>query len=186
MVEFRELKITKDSKHLYIDFAVKDGSWYDNVFIGGVMIDKAEYYTTGSPSSHAINIQLDENTNTKRHIFDLSPQDIGETSFNDLYVVYAYTKGLPSLDVPCGKDINMISAAVYNTYPMYQMLMTDVKQMSGNCCIPKQFIDSYLRLRAMETAIETGHYREALWYYNKFTFKGRNKVPKKGGCGCGK
>lgn len=187
MLEFRELKITKDSKHLYVDFAVKNGTWYNNVYVGGIMIDKAENFVNGGPSSHAIDISLNSNINEKRHFFDVSPQDIGETSFDGMYFVYAYSKGTPSMDVPCGRDNNIIMLAVYNTYPMYQMLMTEIRDISGTCCIPKDFIDSYLRLRAMETALETGHYRDALWYFNKFAYKGtNNKLLKKGGCGCGK
>lgn len=186
MLEFREIKITRDSKHLYVDAAVKDGQWYDNVYIDGVMIDKAENYVNNGPSSHAVNIKLDNSINTKRHFFDISPQDIGETSFDGMYFVYVYTKGLPSMDVPCGKDVNMILLPVYNTYPLYQYSMKFIRQVSKSCCIPKDFIDCILRIRALETSMLTGNYENAIMYFNLFKVKGSNQSIIKGGCGCGK
>jgi hypothetical protein len=185
MVEFKQLKVTRDGKQLIADVAVKAGQWYDNVYVGGIMIDTMDNYLSAGPSSHSFNFELD--TDEKRHRFVLDPSELGISNFDELYFVYAYTKGTPAPDIPCGKDVNMVLTPVYNPYPFYQNLMDYIKQLGASCCVPKGFIDALLKLKGLETACITGNYTDAILYFKKFFSKIKRYAGiRKGGCSCGK
>ena len=53
-------------------------------------------------------------------------------------------------------------------YPIYNAMMNSIKELEKNCEVPKNFINSILRFKAFELAIDTEHYNQAIIYYNKF------------------
>lgn len=56
MVNFNELKITKDSKHFIIDVSVKNQTYYDDVYIDEILIDTQNTYKDNGPSSKAMSV----------------------------------------------------------------------------------------------------------------------------------
>ena len=54
MLEFRELNITPDGKHLIIDVAVKEHDYYNNVIIDSIIIDTQDTYVQNGPSSKPV------------------------------------------------------------------------------------------------------------------------------------
>ena len=182
MVKFNELRISNDGKSLTIDVQVLSDSYYDNVYLDSIIIDNQDTYVGTGPSStpkYSYNIQ----DNLKRISIIVDYRDLG--SLEGLFFVYVRVKGTPSPDTPCGKDNITTMGTVTNMYPFYQQAMSYIKELAGNCTIPRGFTDYILRLRALELAIRTGNYPSAIDYYNRF-FKGsRSSSIKKGGCGCG-
>lgn len=51
MLEFNELRITPDNKYLIVDVSVMQDSYYDNVYIGEIIIDTQETFVSNGPSS---------------------------------------------------------------------------------------------------------------------------------------
>jgi len=193
MIHFNELKITSDGQHLIIDVSVLSEVYYKDIFIDSIIIDNQDTYVGSGPSSNPVYSysvpdivsQITEESRGQKHVrLVLSPIDV-EGGLNGLFFVYVRTKGTPSADTPCGMDNITTMGTVTNIYPFYQQAMNYIGEVASNCSIPQNFIDYILKLKALELAVKTGNYPDAIKYYNKF-FKGKDKiVVKKGGCSCG-
>lgn len=182
MVKFNELRISNDSKSLIIDAQVLNDSYYDNVYIDNIIIDNQDTYIGTGPSStpkYSYTVKSD----LKRVALTIDYKELG--NLNGILFVYVRTKGTPTPDTPCGKDNITTIGTVTNVYPFYQQAMGYMKELIGNCTIPKGFIDYMLRLKALELSIKTGNYPAAIDYYNRF-FSGKETIQvNNGGCGCG-
>lgn len=192
MIHFNELRISSDAQHLIIDVSVLSESYYKNVYIDSIIIDNQDTYVGSGPSSKPVysysvpdgTSKLTKKTYSQKHIrLDLSAADLG--SLDGLFFVYVRTKGAPTADTPCGMDNITTMGTVSNMYPFYQQAMNHIKELANNCSIPQNFTDYILRLKALELAVRTGNYPDAIKYYNRF-FSGKAKSSiRKGGCGCG-
>lgn len=183
MIEFVELRITPDGKKLVIDVQIKNESYYTNVYLDDITIDTQDTYST---STHTPIFYHEFGASEKSYSIELNANALQLTDLNQLFFVKVNAKGTPSPDTPCGKDIDCVTAAIANMYPMYQNGMNYIKQLAGSCEIPQGFTDFILRKDAIELALKTGNYTEAIKYYKEFA-KG-DKYPnrlRKGGCGCG-
>lgn len=87
----------------------------------------------------------------------------------NLLFVYVKTKGIPAADTPCGMDNQVSMQAVANLYPIYQKFIQYLKEVSGSCTIPKNFIDFLLQFKALQLSIKTGNYIDSTTYWNKLT-----------------
>lgn len=116
---------------------------------------------------------------------EINSNELLTTSVNNLYFIYVKTTGTPASDTPCGMD-NMITLKVItNFYPLYQQVFGYIKELSGTCIIPKNFINFILQYKAIQLAVKTGHYTEAIKYWEKFHFsQGIKDVTITNKCGC--
>lgn len=119
----------------------------------------------------------------KRVRLILTSLEIGNDINNTMFFVYAIATGTPSPDTPCGFDNSKKLGVVTNLYPYYQSMMNYVKEIESTCTIPKNFIDSSLKLKALELCIRTGNYPQAIKYWNKF-FNGKMNRPIVTNCSC--
>ena len=87
---------------------------------------------------------------------------------DNLLFVYVKTNGAPASDTPCGMDEETTLGVTLYHYPIYNAMMNSIKELEKNCEVPKNFINSILRFKAFELAIDTEHYNQAIIYYNKF------------------
>ena len=182
MVTFQELRITPDGKKLIIDVSVKDLEYYTNVYLDTVQIDTQDTFVESGPSSEVVYTKtIDGNLKSVR--LELGTGDLLPTLNDNLFFVYVRAKGTPSIDTPCGMDNLITLGTVLNKYPIYSGMMQYVKEVSNDCTVPKNFIDKYLRFQAFEISVITGHYTEAIKYYNKF-IKGIGNTPNSISCGC--
>lgn len=180
MVQFNDLSISQDSSLLSIDASIIDESYYTNVYIDKVIIDSDKTYTpTGYSSSPVYSSTLEGNSKNVK--LSLTGLDILGGIENRLFFVYIVTKGSPSPDTPCDKDNISTLGVIANMYPFYKNSIQVMKQLNLECSIPKEFIDSILRQKAIELAIRTGHYQEAINYWNEFPM---NNILTKKGCKC--
>lgn len=94
--------------------------------------------------------------------------DLLQPSFtNDLIFVKVYTRGLPSLDIPCGLDINPTIGVVSWLYPIWKKVLKTTQELKDNCIIPKHLIDFILLFKAFQTAIKTGNFVLAIKYWKR-------------------
>lgn len=191
MVHFNELKITPDAKKLIIDVSVLKEDYYKDVYLDSIIIDSQDTYVGNYPSSEPlyqytipdIESQMSGKTVYQKHIRLVL--DTLDLPLNNLLFVYVTVKGTPTPDTPCGCDNIVTLKTVVNLYPFYQQAMAYIKDIAKVCSNHSEFADFILRLKALQLAITTGHYTDAIKYYNKF-FKGKEGVvAKKGGCSCG-
>ena len=171
MLEFRELRITPDGNHLIIYVAVKEHSYYENVFIDSIIIDTQDTYIQNGPSSKPVYQYKVEEEGRHARIM-LSTKDV---PLNNMLFVYAIAKGTPAPDTPCGFDNAIIMQTVVDLYPFYQNTLCFLKELNNSCEVPKGFTDMILRLKALELCIRTGNYPQAIKYWKKF-FSNNNRV----------
>lgn len=114
---------------------------------------------------------------------ELDSKTLGVPLNDTLFFVYVIAKGTPSADTPCGMDNQTTMGVVANLYPFYRTMVGYMREVENDCEIPKSFIDSLLRFYALELSIRTGHYAQAIKYWNKF-FKDIKSRTINTGCRC--
>ena len=188
MIKFNVLGIYND--HLVIDVSVLDESYYANVYLDSIVIDTQDTYSAAGPSSNpvyeytipdSVSKLTKQSTSNKHYRLELDANDLG--SLDNLFFVYVRTKGTPAPDTPCGMDNNITLSAVLNMLPFYTQSMQYTKTLANNCASHREYANYILKFKALEYAIKTGNYTQAIEYFNSF-FKGKTTV-QTGGCGCG-
>lgn len=210
MIQFNELRITPDGKHLIIDASINNSNYYDNVVLDSIIIDTQDTYVPNGPSTNPIYehkvdgydyvysipedcncspVLVDEDKSycftygneEGRHVrLILSTKDI---PLNNMLFVYAVAKGTPAPDTPCGFDNAVVMQTVVDLYPFYQNTLCFLKELNNSCEVPKGFTDMILRLKALELCIRTGNYPQAIKYWKKF-FSNNNRVITTSNCRC--
>ena len=205
MIQFNELRITPDSKHLIIDASIDNSSYYDNVILDSIVIDTQDTYVANGPSSKPIyTYKIDSYDYTystpeecscnpvlsdddkaycltyggeqSKHVrLIISAKDLGISLNDNILFVYAIATGTPAPDTPCGLDNAIIMQTVVDLYPFYQNTLCFLKELNNSCEVPKGFTDMILRLKALELCIRTGNYSQAIKYWKKF-FSNNNRV----------
>ena len=161
MLEFRELRITPDGNHLIIDVAVREHSYYENVFIDSIIIDTQDTYIQNGPSSKPVyqykveedRVQnlyaLPEECNCnpvlvdedKSYCFTYGYEEgrhvrimlsTKDIPLNNMLFVYAIAKGTPAPDTPCGFDNTIIMQTVVDLYPFYQNTLCFLKELNNS------------------------------------------------------
>lgn len=212
MLEFRELRITPDGKHLIVDVVVKNDSYYDNIIIDSIIIDTQDTYVANGPSSNPIyhyKVKDDELQNIyslpeecncnpvlldedKSYCFTYGYEEVKHTRLvlsakdiplNNMLFVYAIATGTPAPDTPCGFDNVVTMQTVVDLYPFYQNTLCFLRELSNDCDIPKGFTNMILRLKALELCIRTGNYPQAIKYWKKF-FNNNRVVTTVNNCRC--
>lgn len=107
-------------------------------------------------------------TPIKSYRIEVTKNDSTLTFKDNLLFVYVKTNGAPASDTPCGMDEETTLGVTLYHYPIYNAMMNSIKELEKNCEVPKNFINSILRFKAFELAIDTEHYNQAIIYYNKF------------------
>ena len=170
MIEFKELRVTPDGKTLIIDAAVKDLSYYDNVYIKSVTVDTQDTYSESGSSTNPLfhyEVASVSEENKKRIRLELNSSVLGDITGN-MFFVYITVKGTPAPDTPCGLDNVTTLGVTADLYPFYKSSINHMKELENECEPSKNFIDSLLRFKAFELSIRTGHYIQAIKYWNKF------------------
>ena len=171
MIEFKELRVTPDGKTLIIDVSVKDLSYYDNVYIDSLTIDTQDTYSESGSSTNPIfyyEVASVSEENKKRIRLELNSSVLGKPITGNMFFVYITVKGTPAADTPCGLDNVTTLGVTADLYPFYKSSINHMKELENECEPSKNFIDSLLKFKAFELSIRTGHYTQAIKYWNKF------------------
>ena len=178
MVHFNELRIDEKTGKLIVDVNVLTEA-KDTVYITKIEVTTHEGLNTTNPSASTIIYRKEyegEETKEAREIFDTAP--------NKMYFVMVYWAGVPPTTTPCSMDTNPILACTIDTCPVYNTMLTQIKEvMYQDCKIPMNFINLFLRYKAFQIAVDTEHYDEAITLYKKY-FIGDN--PNYTTCNCNK
>lgn len=199
MIQFNELRITEDNKCLIIDVQIEDSRYFEGVTIGEITVDTQDTYLNEEDITGSVKVypQMAENEDIIQ-VFDGGRRVRAElvsplVKFcKNLFFVHvrANLETATSEEImrsaPCACSEDTAVAAVANMYPIYQNLMSGIRELADTCTVPQNFINSFLQFQAVNTALEGGNYPLAIKYWNKF-YKGATspatKVISKG-CGC--
>lgn len=171
MIQFNKLGISGDGKQLVIDVQVIDSYLYDNIYIESITIGTKDNYTsTGIDTNYIYQSQY---TNQKQVSLLLDTLDLNNTVIKEnLLFIYVKATGVPHPDTPCGLDKEITTAAIVDTYSLYELGMGFLRQVEKDCVLPKDFINFILEQKAFELALKTGNFLQAIKYWDKF-FKER-------------
>ena len=181
MIKFTDLRVHKG--HLIITAEVREiKNYYDNVYISKIKIDSQDTFITSGPSSSLIYESQTFEPGTKKVTLDLIPQNFnGNINMNKtMFFVYAEAGGTPDPQTPCGFDESPSIGVTFALCPIYNETMQYVKSIEGTCDIPTGFIDMILQFKAIQYSINSGHFTQAIKYYNKFY----KNLSVSNSCGC--
>lgn len=168
MLHFNNLYITEDGKNLVIDVAIDDMSYFKDVYLNSIAIDTQDSYVEGGPSKKAVIFQFLKDNKIKEKQLIVDATALGGDLNKKMFFVYATTIGTPTSDTPCGYDENIILGVVYNTYPIYNSIISIVKNLEEDCSEPIPLINRVLQVKVIEYAIKTYRYSIAIKYWKKF------------------
>lgn len=172
MLEFKLIKYDSSEKCLNITVRVKDLPYYDGITIESLVIDNQDTYISSGPSEEPI-IKVDYSDQGLKEItFQLYYKQLGLEVETNMLFIYAIAKGTPSPDTPCGMD-NVITMSVYipPLKSFYSSFMSQLSEVENSCSIPKNFIDSYLKFKALMLCVNTQQLPVAVRIWNKFFTK---------------
>lgn len=191
MLKFNELTITRDGRAMVIDVAVRDMPYYrdregnPSVFVSDIyIVSHRQYKDAGSyrlPKNHVFSVKVDGEVTSFRTA--LTEREICHLK-DDLFFVIVEAKGSPRGDTPCGMDEAFVIGAVYYEEPVYHDLVVAACDLRLSCEPPRWFIDRWLRLQAVNAAVNAGQYMMACRLWEDFM---RGKLigsPIKQGCNC--
>ena len=178
MIQFNELRITEDNKCLIIDVQIQDSKYFEGAYIDTIRVDNQDTYVGDSASSESVLVYKFSDHNYT------ALNELGDNARHvrlEIGVENAPNHG----EAPCICSQDTEVAAVANLYPIYQNLMSGIREIAEDCTIPQNFINSFLQFQAVNTALEGGNYPLAIKYWNKF-YKNTGPSPKviSKGCGC--
>jgi len=167
MIKFTDLRVSNG--HLIISAEVREiEDYYDNVYIDKIKIDSQDTFSSTGPSSSLI-YESDSFGEVKSITLDLDATDFQDIDMNKtMFFVYAVASGTPAADTPCGMDNVNSLGVTFSLCPIYNETMAYVKEIENECILPKSFINMILQLKAIQYSINSGHYTQAIKYYNKF------------------
>lgn len=182
MVQFNELRINPEGTKLIIDVSVKNSEYYEDVYIDTISVDTQSTFTNSGPSSNvACTTTFAGNNKTVR--LELGTEDLLPSLLDNMFFVWVKTKGIPTINTPCGEDNTLTLGVAIALYPLYQQAFGYIKELEKECVTPKGFINFILQLKALQLAVRTGHYTQAIKYWEKF-FRGLKKDVVTNKCGC--
>ena len=181
MIKFTDLRVQKE--RLTIVAEVREiENYFDNIYIDKIIIDTQDTFKTSGPSANPIySVTIDGDQ--KEVSLSLSATALGDVDIDHtMFFVYAVAKGTPNPATPCGYDSTYSLGVTFSMCPIYNETMGYIKEVNNSCEIPKGFIDMFLQLKAVQYSIDSGHYQQAIVYYDRFF---RNIKPKSpSNCGC--
>ena len=192
MVAINECVIARDAKYLYLQAAIEDLDYFEDVYI-----DYLEFHIhkVVNDKIETVDIELNPdgtlhssayNKNVKEVNLTLTPQDLGIMDFKTpVIVVVVHTKGYPSPDTPCGMDEDTATGIAYNETVLYDKGLSYIKQVGVDCQIPQDFIDWIMLTSAFELALKSGNMDEALsWWLRLTSNRGKRNSGANSNCGC--
>lgn len=196
MLEFKDIFITPDFNKLVVRASITDIPANDFMYIDSISIDTDETYNNNLPSSKTIygrefeslSKQLDIPTistldgeklkayNTREISLDLDFKDLGLVAGklkDHMFFVYVKLGGIPSPTLSCGEDKQYYLGVAFDKSSLVSKIIKSINMEEG---VPsKESIDSLLKFKAFELAIQEGDIPNAIKYWAKF-IKGKNNT----------
>lgn len=167
-------KILISDNKLELDIKIGEESYYKDVIIKKVKIQDKDTYGTN-------NYVYITETRIKKFSKAIPLSDILTNINNNMLFITVEIQGTPTADCPCNNDV--IPTAVYvETSSIIKNIEQYTAELNNSCSMPKGFMNYLLLYKALEYAIKTCHYKEAISYLDKLTKE--TKVPVTSNCKC--
>lgn len=209
MINWNELSISKDNKCITIDVSIDNNELFNNITFKTIKLDNQNTFidTETGPSQKAVTVYDVNNLDaykcydkiqdpSGRHVRleihslgSLDPSAILHHIAGNMFFVWVEVNitgdCINFLEAPCCKDNRPLQVcSLVNLYPIYQKLLGSLKEMENTCVVPQNFINNYLQLQGIETALKTGNYGLAIKYWNLFNQNITTNTNSSHHCGC--
>lgn len=176
MIQFNELRITPDASRLIIEVQVKEDSYFDNVGITAIVINKinnakGEYTELLREESFENSIAVEAYNKEgviKKLRYVLNETQLNNSLSNAYIEVIIETDGDSTSSSPMGYANSIVKASVVDLYPFYIKVLSNIKMLDSLCSNSNQLVDSILRFKALELAFKTGNKELAIQYWFKY------------------
>lgn len=167
-------KILISDNKLELDIKIGEESYYKDVIIKKVKIQDKDTYGTNNY------VYITENR-IKKFSKAIPLSDILTNINNNMLFITVEIQGTPTADCPCNSDV--IPTAVYvETSNIIKNIEQYTAELNNSCSMPKGFMNYLLLYKALEYAIKTCHYKEAISYLDKLTKE--TKISVTSNCKC--
>ena len=193
MIIFDQLRISDDSKRMYINVHVNNADYFENICLDSITIMTQDQVSETAPEmvtdDYIYKITFDDNQRQADLV--LTPHDCNEkfvkSSFSkDLFFVYVKCKEAPLVGCPpCRLDELTTLGVTFDENMLYQAVMGFTKELLKDCSVNQDFTDFILLWNAFKAAIETEHYVPAIKFWKMLFQEGNYNAPViTKNCGC--
>lgn len=178
MIQFNELRITPDANFLIIEAQVKVDSFFNNIGILSVSVNKVlndtyekENLISWVNTSDTENIIVPEEVETIENIikkvrFIINKEQLDTKLTNEFLEVVVETEG--TSNAPEGYANSIVYAPVVDLYPFYINTLCNIRMLDNLCSNSDELVDCILRFKALELAMKTGNKNLAAQYWFKY------------------
>lgn len=171
MINFKNCLVTENS--IYIDVRIKPHVFFENCYIKRVVVNDIEtFHTTGANIEKYVydSGELSEDNKVFRKFIPkgLFAKPVKNIS-NNIYFIYVQIKGIPSIDTPCGHDVEWYSIAIIDYKYIYDRSLSYIRElMHCKCSRPEHFVDFILKFKALEMCLISKEWERAIEFFNKY------------------
>lgn len=182
MINFKNCLVTENS--IYIDVRIKPHVFFENCYINRVVInDVSNFHNTGPNIDNCVYDSGELSGDNKEFRHFISPglfKKRVKCISDNIYFIYVQTKGLPSIDTPCGHDVEWYSIAIIDYKYIYDRSLSYIRELIDcRCSKPRHFVDFILRFKAFEMCLISKEWERAIEYFKKY-------FSRDSGCNCKK
>lgn len=186
-----QLRISDDSKRMYINLHVNKAEYFDNIYLGSITImtaDKVSETNPNEPTEDYIYKKVFDDE-VKEADLVLQPTDFNENFMKSdfsrgLFFVFIKIKGVPDECTPCRLDEEITLAITFDENMLHQKVMGFTKALADECKTPVGFSDFILLWNAFKASVETEHYIPAIKYWKMLFEDGASLGITTKPCGC--
>lgn len=180
MIKILNIQLDRETDVLTIKAGIEDKEFFKNVYVDKIIIDDHETYSPVGPSSNAIYTYTVDG-NLKEITIEVPNMVVNGGFYGKLLFIYATAKGVPLSTTPCGQDETVAMKVAADYCSFYNKIMPHIKELSNTCKIPRDFIDNYLKFKAIQVAVNTKNFQEACNFWTQFY---SCQTPTYKSCGC--
>lgn len=178
MIQFNELRITPDANFLIIEAQVKVDSFFNNIGILSVSVNKVLNDTYEKKNliswvnaSDIENIIVPEEIETVENLikkvrFIINKEQLDTKLINEFLEVVIETEG--TSNAPEGYANPIVYAPVVDLYSFYINILCNIRMLDNLCSNSNELVDCILRFKALELAMKTGNKNLAAQYWFKY------------------
>jgi len=126
----------------------------------------------------------------KRVRLELCPKDLlldnsQLTTFDgQMLFVYVISEGTPEEGTLCSETNNILKGTVVNLKPIYDYIMSGIREIEQDCSVPQNYMNLLLQFQAVNYSIKTGNYPLAIKYWKRFFTEDKTMIINNNNCGC--
>lgn len=207
MVVFNELMITRDARALIIKVSKSSISYFKDTKIKDIYVLSEKDITEKGISVEDITTSNLATDFANRKVFSsnvgvetaevivseyysqfdnsLITHDPYRDLDKHLWFVFVVTNDLyDAAAAPCDLTKNPQLGVTMYLGNIYNNFMNYVKELGSNCQVPQGMIDMLLRYKALNAAIDSGHYTQGINYFNNWFTEDKVKTYDNLNCGC--